>query len=111
MNSEPMKPAPPVTKILIFVFMCALLVLKLPVVVNARMVVRNASLVLRIVMAVWQINQNARLSSNRLISVSHTGRNQHLPRPQRPHLELIPRPRHPSTTPLVYAIEPKHSHR
>lgn len=60
-----------------------LLMLNFPIVINPGIVVRDPALVARVVEAVGQINQNARIRSDHFVSVRHSRRNQQLPRPQR----------------------------
>src|SRR5215469_10919628 len=76
-NAEPMKPAPPVTRIFMELF-----VLRFPIVVDAGIVPGNAAFVLRIVEAVGKVDQQGVFAADNLIAVRDTGGNQHLPRTQ-----------------------------
>src|SRR5579863_10326006 len=77
-NAEPMNPAPPVTRSFMSLF-----VLRFPVVIDARLVVRRAALVGGVVEAVGHVDEHGRLAADHLVSMRDSRRNQDLPRPQR----------------------------
>src|ERR1022692_340621 len=85
MKQDPMKPAPPVTRIRMEWDHpgTELFVLQLPVVIDIRVVVRNSTLIRRIIEAIREVDQQSGFGAQHLIPVSHTGRNAQLPGTQR----------------------------
>src|SRR5690348_10677946 len=87
-KADPMKPAPPVTRIFIF-SKSDLLVLRFPVVIEGGVVIRNAPLVLGVVETVGHVNQQRGFAADHFISMAHARRDENLPRTQRPDVEGI----------------------
>src|SRR5215510_13530265 len=67
-------------------------VLRLPVVVQPGIVVRNSSLICGVVEPISDIDQNRRIATDDLVPVSHPRRNQKLPRLQGPDEQRVARP-------------------
>src|SRR5712692_1900088 len=105
MKLEPINPAPPVTRSFIGFWWGGpggaapqgfstpvSLVLRLPVVVQAGVVVREAAFIRRVVEAIGDVDQHGRIGADHLVAVPDSGRNQELPRLQGSNEERVAHP-------------------
>src|SRR6266581_6151523 len=81
----PSMPAAPLIKPRI----ATLFVLSFPVVSDVRVIVRKPALVLRVVIAIREVNQLGRLSAQRFVSVSNARWNQDFPRPEHSDIHRV----------------------
>src|SRR5438132_13152637 len=77
-KADPMKPAPPVTRSFMGLF-----VLRFPIVIDAGLIIGRAALVGRIIKSVGHVDQHGRLAADHFVSMRYAGRNQDLPGPER----------------------------
>src|ERR1019366_3696925 len=84
--------------------------LGLPIVVNTGVVVRDTSLVIRIVELIGNVDQQGRIGADDLVSMADARRNDQLPRPQGPQVQRVARTVGRRIGPKVYQRDLKHSH-
>src|ERR1700680_526982 len=73
-KADPMKPAPPVTRSFMSLF-----VLGFPIVIDAGLIIGRAALVGGIIKTVGHVDQQGRIAADHFIPMRHAGRNQDLP--------------------------------
>src|SRR6266566_5874756 len=81
----PSRPVAPMIKTRI----ATLSVLSFPVVSDVRVIVRKPALVLRVVIAIREVNQLGRLRAQRFVSVSNAWWNQDFPRPEHSDIHRV----------------------